>query len=174
MQHRDIGGKGLTCEAHRNQFTRGELNHCSSAPSGCAAVSTLPPLAIRTPEARSSNPPRLAGEKAPVPNAPSLRSQLLAPLCKCVAKPLAIAHPSLRPRAVHNQGECYSDPSKHRVGPFLISAPMQFRYPTFNSSHHFTRALRACPLILAGPDLGQNFVLIPLYDFYRRVHDANT
>jgi hypothetical protein len=51
---------------------------------------------------------------------------------------------------------------------------MQFGYPSLDCRDYFTRALRTCPLILAGPDLSQNIVLTPLYDFYARLHDANT
>jgi hypothetical protein len=51
---------------------------------------------------------------------------------------------------------------------------MQFGYPSLDCPYYFTRALRACPLILARPDLSQNFALTTLYDFYGRVHDANT
>jgi hypothetical protein len=57
----------------------------------------------------------------------------------------------------------------------LVSAAlMQFGYPSLDCRCYFTGVLRACPLILAGPFLSQNLVLTPLYDFYGRVHDANT
>jgi hypothetical protein len=57
----------------------------------------------------------------------------------------------------------------------LVSAAlMQFGYPSLDCRYYFTRALRASPLILNGPVFSQNFVLTALYDFYGRVHDANT
>src|SRR5467141_3857995 len=63
---------------------------------------------------------------------------------------------------------------KRRAPELLVSATLvQFGYPSLDCLYYFTRALRACRLILAGP-VNQNFVLTPLYDFYGRVHDANT
>jgi hypothetical protein len=75
----------------------------------------------------------------------------------------------------HDQWKRHSHLPKFRRSEFFVSAtPMQFGYPTFHCPHHFTRALRAGPLILSSLDLSQNRVLIPLYDFYGRVHDTNT
>jgi hypothetical protein len=94
---------------------------------------------------------------------------------KSVAKLLAIALSRHAQDEEHDQWQGHSHLPECRRGEFFIPmTPLQFGYPTFHGSHHFTLVLRAGPLILSSLDLGQDLVLVALYDFYGRVHDVNT